>query len=62
MVIINSDDWQLHKQIRYFAADIYTNDEPLLNYVRDIQLANETWWQADDLTKDWFPHPPLKRK
>lgn len=41
---------------------IYLTDmmgHSLLKYVRDIQLSRESWWQADNLTRDWFPHPPL---
>lgn len=50
------------KIIVYKINLVNAEDEPLLNYVRDIQLANETWWQADNLTQDWFPHPPLSPK
>ena len=31
--------------------------QPLLNYVNDLQLGRQHWWQADELTKEWFPHP-----
>lgn len=37
---------------------IEANGRPLLKYVKDFQLDSESWWQADDLTTDWFPHPP----
>jgi hypothetical protein len=29
----------------------------LLNYLLDLQLASQTWWMADGIDKDWFPHP-----
>lgn len=29
----------------------------LLNYILDLQLRAENWWMADNLTRDWFPHP-----
>ena len=28
---------------------------PLLKYVRDIQLGQQRWWQADGLMTDWYP-------
>jgi hypothetical protein len=31
----------------------------LLKYSRDLELSQENWWQAPDLTQDWFPHPAL---
>lgn len=30
----------------------------LLNYSLDVVTGRETWTMADELTKDWFPHPP----
>lgn len=30
----------------------------LLKYLLDLQLDSETWWMAEGLTQDWFPHPP----
>ena len=30
----------------------------LLRYVKDLQLSQENWWQADGVTQEWFPHPP----
>lgn len=33
------------------------NEDILLNYILDLQLRAENWWMADNLTKDWFPHP-----
>lgn len=32
--------------------------QPLLRYVKDLQLSQENWWQADGVTQEWFPHPP----
>lgn len=37
-----------------------TEGQPLLKYVNDLQLRRESWWQPDELTEDWFPHPPLE--
>lgn len=48
-------------QIAIYQIDLsYTTGEPLLRYINDLQLRHESWWQADNLTKDWFPHPPLE--
>lgn len=30
----------------------------LLKYMYDLELETENWWQADGLSRDWFPHPP----
>ncbi|GIK55332.1 MAG: hypothetical protein HND44_06570 [Chloroflexi bacterium] len=35
-----------------------TQRQVLLKYVKDFQLAQENWWQAETFTKEWFPHPP----
>lgn len=32
-------------------------NQPLLDYVLDLQLDQETWWMAEGVTMDWFPHP-----
>lgn len=29
----------------------------LLEYLWDLEIGRHTWHIADDLTKDWFPHP-----
>lgn len=29
----------------------------LLKYIADLQLSQEKWWQAEALTREWFPHP-----
>ena len=31
---------------------------PLLKYARDVQLSQESWWQAEGATQSWFPHSP----
>ena len=50
-------------QIAIYQIDLsYTMGEPLLRYINDLQLRHESWWQADNLTKDWFPHPPLEER
>jgi hypothetical protein len=33
------------------------NEQLLLKYGLDLQLEQENWWKADDLTNEWFPHP-----
>jgi hypothetical protein len=35
-----------------------SSGENLLNYSLDVLTAHETWRMSDELTKDWFPHPP----
>jgi hypothetical protein len=35
-----------------------SSGERLLNYSLDVLTAHETWRMSDELTKDWFPHPP----
>lgn len=32
----------------------------LLKYLLDLQTDSETWWMADGLTQEWFPHPPAE--
>lgn len=32
--------------------------ETLLKYSLDVSTGRESWWMDEDLTKDWFPHPP----
>ena len=47
-------------QIAIYKVNVFdAKAQPLLKYTHDLQLAQETWWQADEMTKDWFPHPPL---
>jgi hypothetical protein len=36
----------------------YPDGRPVLNYIVDLQLGRTTWWQVDELSKDWFNHPP----
>jgi len=58
--LINSTNREQGTEImmyRVYLVDVM--GQPLLKYVRDIQLSRESWWQADNLTRDWFPHPPL---
>lgn len=48
-------------QIAIYQVNLTTTQgEPLLRYVNDLQLEREHWWQADELTKEWFPHPPAE--
>jgi len=30
----------------------------LLKYSFDAELQQESWWQAEGVSQDWFPHPP----
>jgi hypothetical protein len=30
----------------------------LLEYILDMEIHRRSWWMADGLTKEWFPHPP----
>jgi hypothetical protein len=49
-------------QAGIFAYQIYLTDKNgdiLLQYINDVQLGRESWWQSDSLTKEWFPHPPI---
>ena len=46
-------------QIAIYKVNVFdAKAQPLLKYAYDLQLAQETWWQADGMTQDWFPHPP----
>jgi hypothetical protein len=50
---------ELGTQIMVVQVDIFdAKGQPLLKYIRDLELSKEKWWQPDDLTKEWFPHPP----
>lgn len=45
-------------RIRVFKIELFNDkDELLLRYVLDLELEQETWWMADGVTMDWFPHP-----
>jgi hypothetical protein len=48
-------------QIASYRVDVSDSaGTPLLKYV-NYYLASEehaSWWQADNVTSDWFPHPP----
>jgi hypothetical protein len=45
-------------EIAVFQLRIHVpNGESVLNYIADLQFGRTTWWQADELNKDWFPHP-----
>jgi hypothetical protein len=56
---LNSD----HVQIAICKLEIVdiNQGQTLLKYVKDFQLAQQNWWQAETLTKEWFPHPPSPR-
>lgn len=48
-----------NSQISIYRVTLLDSEsKPLLKYVRDTQLSQQNWWQADGLTQDWFPHPP----
>jgi hypothetical protein len=33
------------------------NNQTILAYINDLQFGRCTWWQSDEVTKDWFNHP-----
>lgn len=47
-------------QIATYTVDIVDDTgKPLLKYVKDYMPSEEreSWWQAPDITQEWFPHP-----
>lgn len=45
-------------KIRVFKIELFDDKgELLLRYVLDLELEQETWWMAEGVTMDWFPHP-----
>lgn len=46
-------------KIKVFKMELFNDkDELLLRYVLDLELEQETWWMADGVSMEWFPHPP----
>ena len=59
-LLVKNLNWTGEAQITL--ARIHLNqsgaDKLLLDYIWDVELGTETWREADDLTQDWYPHPP----
>lgn len=54
---VNNLNAQQGVQIAICKVNVFDDAQrPLLMYVRDVQLSQENWWQADNVTQDWFPH------
>jgi hypothetical protein len=34
--------------------------ELLLDYIRDLRIRSQNAWMREDITLDWFPHPPAE--
>jgi len=46
-------------QISSYIVDLSdAKGSTLLKYINDLQVGRQSWWQSDDLTQDWYPHPP----
>lgn len=57
---LSLDDLNKNSSVRIgvFKMELFTDrGELLLRYVLDLELGQETWWMADGVTMDWFPHP-----
>ena len=45
-------------RIRVSKVELFDDkDQLLLRYVLDLELEQQSWWMADGLTMEWFPHP-----
>jgi hypothetical protein len=61
-----TDELMADNGARFATLEIIVNDangQPLLKYFKEFLPADEReyWWQADGMTQDWFPHPPLPK-
>jgi len=56
--MVNDTNAAQQAQISLVRVDL--SDEgsrPLFRYVYDVQRDNQSWWQAPDMTSDWFETP-----